>query len=140
MTALGTIRTARELGRTPSTPTKKHILSACQACGAPRWVVLVGGGPRKALCLSCGHTGPLGSNWRGDAVGEDAGRSRAIKLYPVWPLCHCGKFSERHHKDGNPLNNHPSNIAFLCRRHHMIADGRMGRRGAGGRFKARRAK
>jgi hypothetical protein len=32
---------------------------------------------------------------------------------------------ERHHKDGNPLNNDPGNIDRLCRRCHMVVDGRL---------------
>jgi hypothetical protein len=31
---------------------------------------------------------------------------------------------EFHHKDSNPLNNDPKNIQQLCRRCHMIIDGR----------------
>lgn len=32
---------------------------------------------------------------------------------------------DRHHKDGDSSNNDPANVAFLCRRCHMAADGRL---------------
>jgi len=32
---------------------------------------------------------------------------------------------DRHHVDGNPNNNHRSNVRFLCRRCHMDDDGRL---------------
>jgi hypothetical protein len=32
---------------------------------------------------------------------------------------------DRHHIDGNPLNNTAANIALLCRRCHMEVDGRI---------------
>jgi hypothetical protein len=32
---------------------------------------------------------------------------------------------ERHHIDGNPLNNDPSNILIVTRRGHQVLDGRM---------------
>lgn len=48
-------------------------------------------------------------------------------MYPVIGACErCGADkTERHHKDGNTLNNVSSNIAVLCRRCHMDADGRL---------------
>lgn len=32
---------------------------------------------------------------------------------------------DRHHIDGDPLNNTVENIAVYCRRHHMLVDGRL---------------
>ena len=32
---------------------------------------------------------------------------------------------DRHHKDGDPSNNDLTNVASLCRRCHMLADGRL---------------
>lgn len=66
-------------------------------------------------------------NWKGDAAGIKAGRSRALKAFPVIPPCErCGAAeSERHHRDENTLNNDPDNIRFLCRRCHMVEDGRL---------------
>ena len=65
--------------------------------------------------------------WKGDNVKNvDAGRKRARKLFDL-SLCNkCGKSGiDRHHKDGNPLNNTPENVEILCRRCHMDADGRI---------------
>jgi hypothetical protein len=36
----------------------------------------------------------------------------------------CPKGKERHHIDGNPLNNSPENILLVTRKEHMMADGR----------------
>jgi 5-methylcytosine-specific restriction endonuclease McrA len=32
---------------------------------------------------------------------------------------------DRHHRDGNPGNNVPENLMVLCRRCHMVEDGRL---------------
>lgn len=53
-----------------------------------------------------------------------AGRQRARYIFSEKQPCSvCGKVNgQRHHKDGNPDNNHPSNIAWLCPKHHVHAD------------------
>src|SRR5215831_6336561 len=65
---------------------------------------------------------------------EQAARGRARSRFSVPSNCQrCGiertQFNlvrlEIHHKDGNPTNNDPSNIEFLCRKCHMITDGRI---------------
>lgn len=51
----------------------------------------------------------------------DWGHKEAARLYPHPKPCEvCGtkKDTARHHRDGNPLNNKPSNIGYLCRKHH----------------------
>lgn len=78
--------------------------------------------------LSASKMGERNPNWRGDSICEDSGRDRAWRWFASPATCGiCGKETktERHHKDGNTLNNAPSNIAFLCRRCHMLADGRL---------------
>ena len=60
----------------------------------------------------------------------DEYRKRARSLYRLPELCErcrSSKPHDRHHIDGNPRNNTPSNIAFLCRRCHMSVDGRLER-------------
>lgn len=71
--------------------------------------------------------GSRNPRWGGDSVSAKAGRLRAKRLYRVTKPCEvCGTSqAERHHRDGNTLNNAPTNIAFLCRKHHMEADGRL---------------
>lgn len=64
-------------------------------------------------------TGVLNPNWKGDNISPDGGRQRAIRLYP------CPKGKQRHHIDGNPKNNEPSNILILTSKEHMIKDGRL---------------
>jgi hypothetical protein len=66
-------------------------------------------------------------NWRGDKASINAGRMRARRWYKDIGMCSkCLKRkAERHHKDGNTINNNPSNIEFLCRSCHMKEDGRL---------------
>lgn len=60
-------------------------------------------------------------------------RKDARRLYPDLERCErCGATSqekrlERHHRDGNPFNNSPTNIQPVCRRCHMALDGRLAR-------------
>lgn len=66
-------------------------------------------------------SGPKSNGWVGDAGAEQTGRTRCQKLYPGPLQCEiegCEKKAERHHKDGDTLNNERSNIQFLCRSHH----------------------
>ena len=63
--------------------------------------------------------------WKGEAIKIRSGRSRALRNFLLKPCEKCGNpKSERHHKDDNTKNNHPSNIMFLCRKCHMKEDGR----------------
>lgn len=74
--------------------------------------------------------GPANPRWAGDAISEQGGRQRARRMYAGEHACEiadCGARAERHHKDGNTSNNERSNIAFLCHKHHVEADGRMTR-------------
>ncbi len=68
-------------------------------------------------------------NWKGDEAKEPSGASRAQKMYPVLGECDlCIEPAyDRHHVDGNRLNNERSNLMFLCRQHHMVVDGRLPR-------------
>ncbi len=76
-------------------------------------------------------SGPLNSNWVGDNITQASARCRAQRMYPQQPCVICGKDGERHHKDGDTANNQYDNIDWLCRKHHMEADGRMIRRDHG---------
>ena len=65
------------------------------------------------------HMGERNVRWKGDKATAHAGRNRAQKLFK------CPKGKDRHHIDGNPLNNAPENIAIETRKQHMILDGRI---------------
>jgi|ERR1039458_10253671 5-methylcytosine-specific restriction endonuclease McrA len=90
-------------------------------------------GPKKGYKQSAEHIekrkqfGADHPNWEGDDVTAKGGRTRAQRLYPnIGPCSVCGsKRAERHHRDDNPANNVPSNIAILCRKCHMREDGRL---------------
>ena len=72
------------------------------------------------------QTGANNSNWRHESNNYGTGHSRAIATFTLEPCVVCGsEKSERHHIDGNYMNNERSNIMFLCRKHHMQEDGRM---------------
>lgn len=64
--------------------------------------------------------GELHPMWKGSAATAQSGRDRAVNLFPDREPCEkCGAVNaERHHIDGNTLNNCRGNIAFLCRPHH----------------------
>ncbi len=65
--------------------------------------------------------------WKGDDAKPLSARMRAIRRYPINKTCErCGnKATDRHHKDGNLYNFDKENILMLCRRCHMIKDGRL---------------
>jgi hypothetical protein len=83
-----------------------------------------GPGPRRDRLLS----GERHPSWKSNDVGKGGGRYRAQQRYLLGPCDRCGNpATDRHHKDTNTANNDPGNIELLCRRCHMIADGRMER-------------
>jgi hypothetical protein len=51
--------------------------------------------------------------WKGTKATKNAGRNRARIRFK------CPEGMERHHVDGNPLNNSPENIAFVTHERHM---------------------
>ena len=55
---------------------------------------------------------------KGDAATQRTGRGRAQKLYEPGACLVCGQPAERHHVDGNTLNNASENVVLLCRKHH----------------------
>lgn len=65
--------------------------------------------------------GEKNPRWGGDDVQPMAGRLRAQRRFDAPPGY------DRHHIDGNPLNNEPENIRISTRRDHMIEDGRLER-------------
>ena len=63
--------------------------------------------------------------WLRNHVSAKGGRTRALREFELQPCAKCGNVnSERHHIDGDSTNNHEHNIMFLCRKCHMIEDGR----------------
>lgn len=71
--------------------------------------------------------GPDNPQWKGDNLKwRESGHGRCRKMYALGPCAICGKQAiDRHHKDGNTVNNAPENVQILCRRCHMTVDGRM---------------
>lgn len=64
-------------------------------------------------------------HWKKNTTNVKTGRQRAWKMFKLEPCEVCGsKKSERHHIDGNTLNNVRKNIMFLCRKHHIAIEGR----------------
>jgi 5-methylcytosine-specific restriction endonuclease McrA len=77
-----------------------------------------------------GRAGEAHARWAGDAATHSGGYKRAIALFPIQPCEVCGATPEerrihRHHRDQNPLNNVPENIAFLCPTHHSAEHRRL---------------
>lgn len=80
--------------------------------------------------------GENNSNWKGDKACRAAGHARAIVRFQSSLTCEeCGinGRTERHHKDDNTLNNSRENIQFVCRKCHMLLDGRLNKMEAIGR-------
>lgn len=70
--------------------------------------------------------GPANHAWKGDAAHPNTKRARARRMYPLAPCEKCSEpGTDRHHKDGDTGNNVRSNVEILCRRCHMLADGRL---------------
>lgn len=66
------------------------------------------------------------ANWKGETREDYNGRALARKLVVLDACEFCGKrATDRHHRDGNPRNNALSNIVQVCRRCHMVVDGRL---------------
>lgn len=64
--------------------------------------------------------------WKGDKAKKSTKRQRAQRQYALGPCERCGEpGTDRHHKDDNTGNNVPTNIEILCRRCHMLTDGRL---------------
>lgn len=82
------------------------------------------------------HRMPLDAHpqWKGDAASDHAKRERLRRRVPAADACErCGARAadgakvERHHRDGDPGNNAPENVAHLCTMCHMTVDGRRAR-------------
>jgi len=73
-------------------------------------------------------TGENNHAWRGDDACDSSKRLRAQRMFQLGACERCGKPGvERHHKDGNPGHNTRKNIMIVCRRCHMVLDGRLER-------------
>lgn len=64
-------------------------------------------------------------NWKGDDAQRHTGRHRAQRLFAAHVCEACGATENlhRHHRDENPLNNRPENVAILCQDCHAKAHG-----------------
>jgi len=87
---------------------------------------------RITRCLKCTVANRSGENhprWNKIAAtatlqtGRD--RARRRKTLDICEECRAAPAVDRHHRDGNPLNNQPDNLMGLCRRCHMVLDGRI---------------
>jgi hypothetical protein len=113
-------------------PYKATFPKTCPYCG----IAFQAYDPRLVYCskecsddnLRVTRRGPGNPHWKEVVTDPVSARQKARSLYDRRPCEECGsEKSEIHHRDGDPFNNHEANIVFLCRRHHMITDGRMER-------------
>ena len=95
----------------------------CHRCGGP--IPISGGLTRRYCSTTCYHEGKRDRPF----IAQKRGRAIAERLYPVSPCEVCGAIErpelrgparviQRHHRDGDQMNNAPSNIAFLCKPCH----------------------
>ena len=98
----------------------------CYAC--VKYLYKYGVERPKVLSLA-GTNQPRGEThggWKGKNILVGSGHVRAQKAFPMGPCEECSKPGrDRHHVDGDTANNSVGNVQILCRRCHMIADGRM---------------
>lgn len=83
---------------------------------------------RRFCSLRCSKMEANNPQWKGNDAGAVSGRTRAQHKYlNIGPCQRCGstKSVERHHINGDTLNNQPDNVEFVCRRCHMKVDGRL---------------
>lgn len=94
----------------------ERLLTACPKCGSSK-------DSRSELCRACWKDKPRARRSQNPRTGRQWARDHL----PLEPNCErCGAEAvDRHHRDGNPLNNDPGNVASLCRRCHMELDGRL---------------
>lgn len=72
------------------------------------------------------RSGTQNTVWKGDVACNSSKRERCQRRFKLGKCERCGKRgTDRHHKDGNPGNNNPRNVMVVCRRCHMIIDGRL---------------
>jgi 5-methylcytosine-specific restriction endonuclease McrA len=106
------------------------VTALCQCgCGRPApiakqtrdWLGHVKGQPIRFIR---GHHGR-----RPDADPLRRGWAEARRLYPiegqVCDECADAPALDHHHRDGDPTNNARENVRLLCRRCHMVEDGRI---------------
>jgi hypothetical protein len=108
--------------KSKTNPRDKHRnpLGVCPDCGGTKL-------KRAMRCRPCANRARTGES-RTDFPSEAAGRYRARRTRSTRECEYEGCTAtgiDRHHVDGDPLNNDPSNIAVYCRRHHMMVDGRL---------------
>jgi hypothetical protein len=123
----GEIVLGKALMRSPG----RYVYTVCPDCNAGRWVPLRKIKRRKSLlCKVCTGKRRFGAgtpNWNGDRATRKTGHQRAQRRFPVLGKCQrCGlkDARERHHKDGNTLNNEPGNVDKLCYSCHRIVEPR----------------
>lgn len=64
--------------------------------------------------------------WKGSEASDKSKRCRARRLFDLGPCEECGAPGyDRHHVDGDTGNNTRENVRSLCRRCHMLTDGRL---------------
>lgn len=83
--------------------------------------------PEARAKIAASKIGSRNPQWKGDGASVKTGRNRAWAMYKNIGSCtNCGNAkAERHHIDGNTLNNAPTNIEIVCRKCHMAHDGRL---------------
>ena len=96
-------------------------LGTCEDCGKQTSYKKI------THCPSCARKGARAYQWgKGEATTPNGGRAMARRHFDLGPCKKCGApGTDRHHHDGNPLNNAEGNVYPLCRRCHMALDGRL---------------
>lgn len=128
----GRLTVLRETAKTREGERRWECACDCGGTKTTRQGLLRDGKTSSCGCLQretrLANRGEAHYAWKGDAALPITKRQRAQKMYALGSCDDCGKpATDRHHKDGDTGNNVASNIGLLCRRCHMIEDGRLER-------------
>jgi hypothetical protein len=81
--------------------------------------------PHSKRCRSCAKKGTRNPLWQKGSANTSTHYYRARAANEQQPCAQChNPDSEIHHRDGNPLNNAPENIKWLCHPCHMAEHAR----------------
>lgn len=107
---------------------RSGIRCTCEVCGDSflAWPSTIVAGQAKHCSKDCADIGRRKPD--AECVGAHTGHGRAQKTFPTLGRCsRCRHVpaTERHHRDGDQMNNAHENIQRLCHRCHMVIDGRL---------------
>ena len=132
MPEIGEIKYARDIANrvySKNTLGRLFIYKACMICGKERWVHLIKGVPEATNCAPCTFRGMRDSKhpyWKGDEVSLPPLHIWVKRRLPKPKCCEiCKKAPPYDLACKGEYNRDLKNWYWICRRCHMLSDGRM---------------